>query len=62
MFTPTFTLALTAIVLLTSSAAAAPAPAPGVLCAVCPSTIVFEGLTRTLTLIREEEGNTLQCK
>ncbi|PPQ65447.1 hypothetical protein CVT26_000099 [Gymnopilus dilepis] len=30
-------------------------------CAVCAPTIFFDGLTRTLTLSREEESNTLQC-
>ncbi|KAF9063846.1 hypothetical protein BDP27DRAFT_1451079 [Rhodocollybia butyracea] len=30
-------------------------------CAVCPSSIVFEGQTRTLTLAEEETGNIIQC-
>ncbi|KAF8902932.1 hypothetical protein CPB84DRAFT_821562 [Gymnopilus junonius] len=47
------TLALS-IISFSSNAAAAS-------CAVCAPTIVFDGLTRTLTLSREEEDNTLQC-
>ncbi|KAJ7499923.1 hypothetical protein FB451DRAFT_47497 [Mycena latifolia] len=30
-------------------------------CGVCNSTIFYSGLTRTLTLMREEGGNTVQC-
>ncbi|KAI0803104.1 hypothetical protein BC629DRAFT_1438179 [Irpex lacteus] len=45
-----------------SAGAASPTPAPAaIICATCPPTIVFEGVTRTITLKREEEGNTLQC-
>ncbi|KAF8902891.1 hypothetical protein CPB84DRAFT_816935 [Gymnopilus junonius] len=35
--------------------------AAAITCAVCPSSIVFEGLTRTLTTTREDTGNTIQC-
>ncbi|KAJ7075726.1 hypothetical protein B0H15DRAFT_649753 [Mycena belliarum] len=30
-------------------------------CGVCNATIFFSGLTRTLTLMREEGSNTVQC-
>lgn len=49
------TLLLSALYLATGTVAQAT-------CGVCPPTIFFEGLTRTLTLVREEAGNTVQCK
>ncbi|KAJ7197003.1 hypothetical protein GGX14DRAFT_671543 [Mycena pura] len=30
-------------------------------CAVCPASIFYQGLTRTLTLPQQTSGNTLQC-
>ncbi|CAK5276000.1 unnamed protein product [Mycena citricolor] len=30
-------------------------------CAVCPSSIVFRGVVRTLTTVRQDSGNTVQC-
>ncbi|KAJ7911120.1 hypothetical protein B0H13DRAFT_2328719 [Mycena leptocephala] len=35
--------------------------AAAVTCAVCPSTIFYQGQTRTLTTTREDTGNTIQC-
>ncbi|KAH9475996.1 hypothetical protein JR316_0011563 [Psilocybe cubensis] len=44
---------LTALSLATGAAA--------VTCAVCAPTITFSGVVRTLTLVRQESGNTVQC-
>ncbi|KAJ6544366.1 hypothetical protein B0H19DRAFT_1267642 [Mycena capillaripes] len=43
-----------ALALFSTSAAAAN-------CGVCSPTILYSGVTRTLTLQREEGGNTVQC-
>ncbi|KDR68179.1 hypothetical protein GALMADRAFT_215891 [Galerina marginata CBS 339.88] len=53
-FRNTTALILSAIYFATGAAA--------VSCAVCAPTIFYAGLTRTLTLSREEGGNTVQCK
>ncbi|KAJ7476833.1 hypothetical protein B0H11DRAFT_2234805 [Mycena galericulata] len=44
-----------ALVYFSASAAAV------VTCGVCAPTIFYDGLTRSLTLMREEEQNTVQC-
>ncbi|KAI0095292.1 hypothetical protein BDY19DRAFT_917159 [Irpex rosettiformis] len=58
MFFKTVPLALAIAALLGGTTAS---PTPALTCVSCPPSIVFEGVTRTLTLSREETGNTLQC-
>ncbi|KAK7690097.1 hypothetical protein QCA50_006743 [Cerrena zonata] len=55
-----FLAAVLLVVPFIGTASASPAPAV-TSCAKCAPTIVFGGVTRTLTLAREEEMNTLQC-
>ncbi|KIK62744.1 hypothetical protein GYMLUDRAFT_260008 [Collybiopsis luxurians FD-317 M1] len=43
------------------SLAAACISAQAITCVVCPPTIVYAGVTRTLTLAKEDTGNTIQC-
>ncbi|KAJ4467076.1 hypothetical protein J3R30DRAFT_3741541 [Lentinula aciculospora] len=54
-------LALVATVISTVSSVLTADSQQATICAVCSKTIAYAGLTRTLTLAKEEESNTLQC-